>query len=450
MKGLVKISAIVLLLLLGLYLVFRYLLFAPIDAPHLRSYVPKERDFVLIVDAERMLDMAIRDALFHPSIGKEEKEDKEDDDQERISVQDVLSKGLWHGLDLPKELLIYGQGGSLDLLLPLSDAEDFDAMMSELAQGPGLFDLAPDHYTDSALHLLVMEDHLRLHWDRTWTAEWAPRQEELADLEMQRQTSSLATGSIAGNALQGQLQLQSKPGGIDIYFTSEGPLPFQGRLADNEAPAQLNIQLGPGAEQLSALLMGSSWLSEATHRAGLDPMALEPIWDGSLDLAFFGWTTVEDTALSYRYNDDFEKVEVQEIIAHLEGDFSLTLGLRKPSDSLFYQRGWVKTLDGDDIFVSFPLQEVFYEEDDTAMIFRSKDRNHLPSPAEIPVQGHLLSVNMMRMQHDISPAHDSLLRLDAQPIRHLFLDQEDSTRLHLEIMFKDEHRAGLFSLLRGW
>ncbi len=449
MKKLLRIIALIILVLVGCFLTLRYVLFPIVPVDHLYQEIPDDADYVILIDTDELLSLVVSEILSNPRDGNPFADDEEKKD-DALDIEDVLRRGLWNGLEIPEQLIVYQQeigDQPFIVLLPLSDSLEFQSFLVDIDDRSTLEEQSPGRWVDSSHTLDLAEDYLRLcigiaEPSRDLKREkgsWADRvkfSESGAVLNcfMNEANDELAVASLFSNK-----------GGLRLDYEGESDLPLISIGQSTQALAFLSMQVGPDEEGRSELLQNNGRLSSSLRKVGLDPLALDSIWDGRFDLCVNGLHSVQEEVVSYSFNDDFEKVEQRELKNRVEAEFTAVLGLKRDSDSLFYHRAWVKNIDGKDLFVSYPFQEVDYKEAEGKIYLRSTE-SQARSCINSLGGGRLLHVDIAALASDWNSNIDSTYVIETG-MSELSANISHSGRLlTIHLGFLDKNRQGLFSL----
>ncbi len=452
MRRLLKIVGLLIIILFGSFFLLRYVLFPVAPVGHIYEAIPDAADYVILVDTEELLSLSFSEFLSNPIEGNPFDDDEEADDSESdYNLKDILSKGLWHGLEVPEQLIVYRSdeaNAPFVVLLPLSDSEEFEAFLLDSRDRIGLTQQAPGRWADSSLTIDIAKEYMRLCFGKAIPIGT----NKVASKSWATLLSPTEPGAVIrffikeNNGMGGKAELFSESGRLRLVFESETELPFNAGAESALSKGWLSIQVGPEKDTRSQLLQSKSLLSSSMRKAGLDPIAIDSIWNGSFELCVQGLSAAQEEIVSYSYNDDFEKVEQREIKESIEADFSAVIGLTKPSDSLFYRKSWVKRIDGRDLFVNYPIQEVYYQEQEGRIMLGSS-LNNLKACQDSPAELSFLSLDIAGLEAD----WNANLEVDFQFVSGMkTIRAEHSTdreSISIQLTFQDERRQGLFSLL---
>ncbi len=455
MKKLFRISALILLVLVGCYVLLRYVLFPIVPVDHLYDDIPAGADYVILIDTDELLSLSLSEFLRSPFKGNpfEDMDEEEDDDDDRYDLGKLLKKGLWNGLEIPEHVIFYVNefgDGPKQILLPLSSEADFRSFLEDSSEKSGWYVHENGLWTNDESYIYLKKDHLILFFSRPeinrdvdftsrdWSLEISHGMDEehaFARYHITRRSQPIGHGAI-----------RSQQGKVLLTYQSNQSLGFEGRAV---ASAPFSMALQVDMAELHAIVEDKSehhFLQKPIRKSSLSHLIKDSIWDGRFELYIHGISSEQQEFISYTYNDDFEKIERKEIKNVLNADLWAEIGLAKPTDSLFYEKGWVKEVDGTDLFVKYPIQEVKFTETLEQVILNSGEIDSTNNITD--TQSELfLSFDVPTLERDWNQnTPDSLAFLSG--LEHIEgRITEASHALQFELKFTDDDRQGLFSFM---
>ena len=128
MKKLFRILIVFVLLLVSGFLLLKYVLFPIVSVDHLYDDIPANAVAVVLLDTEELMRLAATELLFNPTVNPFNESAEVEEDSEVYNLSMVLRKGLWHGLEIPEQIIYFVNevgDGSNQILLPVSDSLGF-------------------------------------------------------------------------------------------------------------------------------------------------------------------------------------------------------------------------------------------------------------------------------------------------------------------------------------
>lgn len=441
--------------MVGSFVLLRYVLFPIVPVDHLYSSIPEGADYVILVDTEELLSLSISEFLTSPSQGNpfDDDDEEDDDSDEKYDLKDILLKGIWHGLEIPEQVICwvteFGDGPK-QALLPLSNSSEFESMLSSFPDSSDWYMNKDSLWTNGVQYLSVEHDHLiiclsrpEVNRDIHYTAkDWSLEIGQGMEIE-----NVLVRYYVARRSQpSGHGTIRSQDGNIRLSYTSIESLGFEGRVV-NASPFSMALQVD--ADKLCSAFKdksGNHFLQRPMNNWGLNKLIKDSIWDGRFELHVEGISSEQQEFITYAYNDDFEKIERKEMKNVLNANLWAEIGLARSTDSLFYKKGWVKEVDGTDLFVKYPIQEVKFKETSEEAILNSGKMDS--TYGKTGQQSNLfLSVDVISLEREWNQfAPDSLAFVSGiEYVEGRVIDA--GHELIFEFSFTDTNRQGLFSIV---
>jgi hypothetical protein len=430
-------------------------LFPTVSVDHLYDDIPANAVAVVLLDTEELMSLAATELLYNPSANPFDESEEDEEDSEVYSLAKLLSKGLWHGLEIPEQIIYFVNeigDGSNQILLPVSDTLKFRAFLENLPDSSGWYVNETGLWTNNSQYISIKKDHIILCLSRPemrrdinysaldWSHEVA-RGLEVEDVFARYHLTQRSE-------LIGRGAIQSLEGKLRLSYQSMGSLGFEGRVTES-LPFSLAFQMD--INELRAAVNDKSnhhFMQGPINNFGFTSLIRDSIWDGRFELYIEGLSSKKEEFISYSYNDDFEKIERKDFKNVFTADLLAEIGLARPTDSLFYKKEWVKEVNGVDLFIKYPVQEVKFSEDLSQVTLMSGDINLMDSITSGQSE-RFLTVDMLSLEQEWNKhTPDSLA--SASGIKYIEGSlAEAGNELQFDFEFSDEKRQGLFAFLNA-
>lgn len=130
-------------------------------------------------------------------------------------------------------------------------------------------------------------------------------------------------------------------------------------------------------------------LKKFTNFTKLEIDSIEQYFDGKVQGAFHGYIHTRDTITTYEYDDDFNKVEVQQIKENKTPDFSIYLGMSEDGMDYLARHKAIVEQEGRLVFTRMPLATTYVEYKDNMLHLFTSDADNKQQKSNQLLQGHL-------------------------------------------------------------
>ena len=121
-------------------------------------------------------------------------------------------------------------------------------------------------------------------------------------------------------------------------------------------------------DQLETFLR-DKWIDQFADFTKLEIDSLKTYWDGRINASFQGFETSSDTIKTFEYDDDFNKVEVEEVIEIQNPNYSVQLGMGQDGFEYLKRKKAVVEENDLDVLAIMPLAKTYCLSENEGLTF---------------------------------------------------------------------------------
>lgn len=229
-------------------------------------------------------------------------------------------------------------------------------------------------------------------------------------------------------------------------FLEDGKIELQGNYAMDFLHSADSFLIGTGLGSIGGAIdisklknhIPQASIAKFTNFTKLEMDSIEQYFDGKVLGAFQGYIHTSDTITTYEYDDDFNKVEVQQIKEHKIPDFSVYLGMSAEGMEYLARHKAIVEQEGRLVFTRMPLATTYVEYKDNMLHLFTGDAVNKRQKTTDLLKGH---VDIEALKKTSKGLNSKML----EPIQTIDLSIDKDHKIHGQItLTEDRHPLSVY------